>query len=287
MRLYLHAGLHKTGTSSFQFMLRSSASILAKEKVFTPVLNNDANMYQVIYKAQNGQWDPLRHILRILFKNVRRDGYVIFSAEDLENCLFDHQFALEIDKIARSEGFEEIKWVYVIRDQFSYFESLYAQLSKNGLLVRYDKMAESIIKNGVYISEIEAFKWYFVFDYSLLEVFKKEVSRSVYVFNMQQFTSGFSGKILLDSLGVSSSSLASINSVLEHNGKTVRNSRMSARDVERQYIARFFSLSATENNLRRHRHWVDELSVCRINFINGVREHYKRRFKERFKGYKV
>ena len=79
-----------------------------------------------------GDETVLRQIIKASTDVLTSSGTLLFSAENLEGALCS-QFDLSSMHHVLSEVFNEIQYV-VVRDQFDYFVSLYAELSKWNVL---------------------------------------------------------------------------------------------------------------------------------------------------------
>ena len=162
MRLHLHlvfhAGHHKTATTTFQSVLVALEGPLLEHGVYVPVVGGTANMGQgVVYKAQRGDWSGYDSVLDHARTALPPDGILLFSAEDLENCLFDTEFGKQFMIRARSKGVASIRWIFVQRNEFEYFESLYREMSRHQQVLQYDLMANEILDHGFFPARRRSF----------------------------------------------------------------------------------------------------------------------------------
>lgn len=126
MRLIIHAGLHKTGSTYLQHVMNDNHEALCRAGVWYE--------RQPGYPAHHfAAWDILRGDTSSVSRMVAegRDAgchTVILSSEDLEGAIFDGCSAEAIAHEAAAAGVEHIEWHLVVRDSGEYFASLYAQL---------------------------------------------------------------------------------------------------------------------------------------------------------------
>jgi hypothetical protein len=167
-KLYIHCGTHKTGSTALQEYLSVNYDLLRHHDYLYPVSGKNSSL--------NGQhniaWELSHHRLYLrsygntsdLFNEISEfDGNVILSSEGFEWLLcHPDRWKPFIDKL-KSLGFTIILVLYV-RNQLSYFESLYAQLLNGWCAGEYLSYANRITSMGTLaIDEAE-----FNFDYSHL-----------------------------------------------------------------------------------------------------------------------
>lgn len=241
MNLVFHAGLHKTGTTTFQRALSSLQARLRECDVYVPVVNGTANMGRsVVYPAQRGDWSGYDRVLDEGRAALTSRGTLLFSAEDLENCLFDVEFGRQFMGRATARGVTSMHWVFVQRNEFEYFESLYGEMCKHGQVLQYDLMAHEILDHGFFSCATPRFRWYFTFRYEeALRRFRSHVCDRVTAFAFPDFTRPVVGAALFRLFGREREYCA-----LHADGPQVpRNVRMSEEDIERRYVATFLRLS--------------------------------------------
>jgi hypothetical protein len=123
LRAVIHAGLHKTGTTSFQRSCNNASSELLKAGIYYPKSrkphhNNFANLPDT---------DWIRMFAR-KSKKLMRDGCLLVSAENFE-YRFHHDYPEKIERTLYQSGIKNITWVLCFRNPFSSYCSLYSQLS--------------------------------------------------------------------------------------------------------------------------------------------------------------
>lgn len=240
MHLVFHAGLHKTGTKTFQHVVASLQAELRAGDIHVPVVGGTANMgYAVVHPAQRGDWSGYEAILDEAKAVVTPGGILLVSAEDLENCLFDMAFGRQFMIRARAKGIASIRWVFVLRNEFEYFESLYGELSRHRQVLRYDLMAHEILDHGFVTCATPRFRWYFVFRYeAALRRFRNRVCGDASSLTFAEFTR--------DGIGATLFGLCGKADVYSSLGARVaaepRNRRPTDEEVERAYVATFLGL---------------------------------------------
>ena len=78
----------------------------------------------------------------------------MICGEDFENLLVDQYLAKEFSTILKNIGFDNVEWVFVKRDPFSYLKSLYSELSKHNLIVNFEKLYTQVWERGFLYLEI-------------------------------------------------------------------------------------------------------------------------------------
>ena len=277
--LILHAGHHKTATSSFQKLCTNIRAKLLEKKIYFPTINGDGNMYLACYAAQKDDWSIFEKLLQHGINFLEGDGTILLSAEDLENALYDYEFAKKLSYLAELQGINSIKWVFVNRNQFDYFESLYAQLSKDGQILRYDIMAKHILKNGIFSCSIPRYRWHFIFDYNNYYTdFRENVSNNIEVYTMNSFVDEFIGAPILIPLGITAGLFSSKPDV-----KLIKeNKRMSSNEVEARYICRMLGISYNKNSIIKANNLIEPLKQIRTQGVKNIRSDIKNKFKVRF-----
>lgn len=163
-RLLVHAGIHKTGTSSLQRFLFSETDELVERGLLYPRagLNWHAHHNIAWQMTRDRRFVSSSGSIDDLAKEVARfEGDVILSSEDLE-ALIDQpeRFApLRFHPAFREHEF--IVFLYV-RNQSSYVESLYFELLKHGLGDEFMAFVKPILRDR----KLHLREWTFYFDYA-------------------------------------------------------------------------------------------------------------------------
>jgi hypothetical protein len=277
--LILHAGHHKTATSSFQKLCSNIRPRLLEKKIYFPTINNDGNMYIACYAAQKGDWSIFENLLQNGINLLEGNGTILLSAEDLENALYDHKFAKKLSYLAELKGINSVRWIFVNRNQFDYFESLYAQLSKDGQILRYDIMAKHILKNGIFSCSIPRYQWHFIFDYNKYYTdFRENVSKNIEIYTMDIFVDEFIGAPILNPLGITADLFLTSPDI-----KIIKeNKRMANNDVETRYICRMLGIPYNKNSIIKANNLIKPLTQIRMQGVKNIRDSIKNKFQVRF-----
>ncbi|HKP22500.1 MAG TPA: sulfotransferase [Dongiaceae bacterium] len=136
--LVFHGGHYKTGTTSVQSALRASEAGLKAAGILYPA-NPDGSHFgklqhaDLLTKVSEGKFDQAARYLEQIAEEARAAGCerVLLSSELSTSLhLYPAQFEQWI-KLAR-KSFEDIRYVFVVRDIVRYAISMYRELIKSG-----------------------------------------------------------------------------------------------------------------------------------------------------------
>ncbi|MFM8952357.1 MAG: hypothetical protein ACKOOF_04750 [Planctomycetaceae bacterium] len=286
MHLVLHAGLHKTGTTTFQNIVTALQANLLERDVYVPVADGTANMgYHIVHPAQRGDWSGYDDVLDDAQAALTPDGILLVSAEDLENCLFDIEFGRHFMARAMAKGVASIRWVFVQRNAFEYFESLYGELSRHQQVLQYDLMADEILARGVFSCATPRFRWYFMFHYTnAVERFRKLVCADAIGMSFSEFTRDAVGAAVFRLFGRE----ADYSSLHAQVHVEPQNVRLSPEEIERRYVATFLRSgeygAASAERLQPEEAIVDSLVARRLDVRSQCRPAIMRRFERELGG---
>lgn len=163
--LFIHTGLHKTGSTALQECLALHERELAALGVLYPRAGRPGGGSG----HHNLAWELMRDrryrgaygtIDEAAAEIAAHPGPAVLSSEDFESLLdwpdaFD-RFALH--PLLRNR---RVVLVLYLREQGSYFSSLFLQLTRNGMTQEAARVAEAILANG----QLDFQEWKFFFDY--------------------------------------------------------------------------------------------------------------------------
>ena len=163
--IYIHCGLHKTGSTSLQLTLFKNREKLAvlgfnyPNEGIPPHLFGHHNLAWQLsrdrrFRREFGDFSSLFH-------NININQKIILSSEDFESSLLH---PIRWSKILPYFEHHKIKVIFIIyfRNCINYLESLYSELLKVGIGNEYLYFATNIIRNKkFYFNE-----WEFVFNYA-------------------------------------------------------------------------------------------------------------------------
>jgi hypothetical protein len=163
--LFLHAGLHKTGTSALQVALHSHAERLKTVGILYPV----SGIPEELDGHHNLAWEMVRdRRFRTRFGTIddtareiaAHGGPAILSSEDFETLL-DRPGAFNAIVEHPSLAGHRLVLVVYLREQSAYFRSLFLELTGHGLTQEMERLAETVRERGFF----DLKEWRFHFDY--------------------------------------------------------------------------------------------------------------------------
>jgi hypothetical protein len=163
--LFIHAGLHKTGTTALQLALNNhtqqlkSAGILYPQSGIPKGLGGHHNLaWQITrdrrFRTQFGTIDDAASEI------AAHGGPAILSSEDFETVLDQPR---KLDPILSHPALKGHRLVLVVylREQSAYFRSLFMELTVHGLTEEMARLADSVGEHGFF----DLKEWRFQFDY--------------------------------------------------------------------------------------------------------------------------
>ncbi|MEN6441506.1 MAG: hypothetical protein ABFD97_23320 [Syntrophobacter sp.] len=164
-KIFVHCGLHKTGSTALQDVFGTRADELRKAGFFFPRTGVPADLsgqHNIAWQiAKDRRFGQSTGDLDALAAEI--DGYegnIILSSEDFESSLAHTDRLLPLLQLARSAG-RSIVFIVYFRNQNSYLESLYQEMLKHGFGDEYADSFNSVYSNGV----LHIKDWEFHFDY--------------------------------------------------------------------------------------------------------------------------
>lgn len=166
MKLVMHLGTHKTGTTTFQRILSNNHYKLMESGLWWEL------EYPVHHHAA---WEIMsggHGTLDTMIENAGRHGCdtVIVSSEEFEGALRFHGMLDAVEKSVRKNEISSIEWHVSIRDPGEYFASLYYELQKhfhqNLRQMYYDICQKGYLYLEHPFPDLPAPFCCFVFDYS-------------------------------------------------------------------------------------------------------------------------
>lgn len=278
MKLTLHCGTHKTATTTFQNICSKNRKTLFEHGILYPELDERRHQGGIIKHIQHGNISVLEKFFTMCAE-LGQGRSVLLSSEGFERCLLDHSLANELQRTIFRFGFSNIEWVLVVRDPFQYFESLYAELSKQYMVIDYVAMGEAILAHGLYTASNAFHDNIFIFDdYRISQKFNQNVSENLVRLNFSQFCSPFPGHVILKSLRIENSALDSLNVV-----SSKANQRLSPADVELNYAFNFLRLQKRQEVYNNNKDLLNKIVSIRIKNVETYRTALRIKFQERFR----
>ena len=285
MKLVIHMGLHKTASSSFQNFLNLNRNVLLDAGVLYPEIEEHAGHWLIPYEILRNNWGFLEDYMKntLSVAKQRNVKTVLISAEDFETLLLEDFRAAQFEKLARGLGYSEIHWICALRNQWDYFNSLYAEMSKHTVCLNYLQAGEAVCNFGEISMSVAGFRWRFAFDYdSIIERFIAVVHGSFSVISFDSFINGdIVGVELIDEIidcEVAKEAFWKSRLNFAENA----NIRWDKTLVEMNYLANYFGIEPTEDNFSNNKNIFAPLLQNRLNHIDLVTEDLHNRFMERF-----
>lgn len=252
MKLLIHAGTHKTATTTFQRTCYKFNNILLRNRVLYPILEEwkECNNHAYIARSlQELKSDTLtKYFYKIAELAINHNAKtVLLSSEDLENSIVDGTFSQTLINTARGAGFNEIEWIFCLRDQRIYFDSIYGELSRQGGVLNYKTILKTAAQTG-FIS-YSANNYNYIFAIKAKELLQKNINNfqgsKITTYNFNDFAVDPAGYPLLKTL-INQQDIEKIKSI----GLMSKfyNERQSEIDVEIQYTLNFLGIKSISNN---------------------------------------
>ena len=206
IRLFIHAGTHKTATTAFQGVCFENRELLATWGVIYPFARQHS---ELAHQLQRGELNNLRCLLDLIRTKFDDDTTLLLSGEDFENVLVNDEMAITLENEVAKKGFAPVEWYFVFRNQVDYFHSIYAQLCKQGVVLDRRKILSEIVDKGHFSVSHWDFDYNFAFDYDrYVEDFATTRPDRVYAERFDSFRSPFVGAPLFQRLGIGEAQLA-------------------------------------------------------------------------------
>ena len=285
MKLVIHIGLHKTGTTSFQNFLHFNRDSLLEAGVFYPEMGEHESHWVIPNQIIRNNWDYVKNYMKDSLSNARKANVntVFISAEDFELFLFEGYLASQFENLVLDLGYSKIYWVSVLRNQWDYFNSIYSEMSKNKVCLNYATAGEEILNFGEISMGTNVYRWRFAFDYDIIiQRFLDYINGTFSAYSFEQFTSTdvigqeFINKIIEDKLNQKKF----WSSKLHYVEKT--NVRGKDETVEIDYLSNFLGIKMTKEIFEENNNIFLPIIQNRFGMIDLVKEDLHKRFKEKF-----
>ena len=276
MKLIIHAGTHKTASTSFQKNCFLNSEYLNHLGIHYPKLSffpQDKSLKEEMLRKKKKPLDLPQHsfIARFINKGCISDlkrffleafqaakdsdaNYVLCSGEDMENCLVDFLLGSEIVNQAKMIGFKSVEWIFIKRKAVDYYFSLYSQLAKQRITCDPITMIESIENNGFLTAQNMHGTFYYVFDLinraKRLEVFTKS---TVSVLKFGDFINISPGYNLIKKFSPIKSDLSFFSENIKVNTKIKDDS------IEIKHLFNFLSLAHSNEIYYKRKDIYDEI----------------------------
>lgn len=167
-RLFIHCGLHKTGSTSVQRALPGLAGKLEDQGLYLPraFSKNRGAHHGLAYALKGpsvfrGQGEKFQYMISEM-RGFQGNDFCI-SSEDFESYLGRPRALKRLLSICPEISVRPVFVIY-LRNQIDYFESLYLQLLRHGYSRSVTQTLDEIVATG----SLTWRKWVFHFDYAAM-----------------------------------------------------------------------------------------------------------------------
>lgn len=238
LRVVLHAGLHKTGTTSFQSFCAMAHEEMRARGFHWP-RSHDMIQHTLLWdRALAGDMDPI--LAEVEAARATGCSTLLVSSEDLEDAIVDPRLCGPLHTTLAEHGCT-IEWIACVREPHGYFSSLYAELSRHGAVIDFVTAAETVAARGSLIVDAPARRWHFAFDHArLFATFRDATGVPLTALPRGSVDDVVPNEHLLRRLGADDALIEDVRRVGERlEVSPAMNARMDAEEVERRYVATF------------------------------------------------
>ena len=191
-RLFIHCGLHKTGSTAVQRALPGLAVKLEDSGLYLPrTFSKNRGAHHGLFFAIKGPnaFRRQRQKFQSLIEEMRAfDGNdFCISSEDFETYLARPRVLRRLLSICPELSARPVFVIY-LRHQIDYFESLYLQLLRHGYSKSVAHTLDEIMATGVLAWR----KWVYHFDYAAMVASLKETTPDIVLRNYYELEGGSS-----------------------------------------------------------------------------------------------
>lgn len=163
--VFVHCGLHKTGSTALQRALSQNARQLEAAGLYLPPLGPRRGAHHSMayamkspraFKSNAGRFETFQ-----AFCDLHPDSNIAISSEDFETVLTKPRALARLNRVIGAAGAETVLVIY-LRHQVSYLESLYLQLLRMGLSRPMSEVLDEVLETG----QLAWRKWVFQFDFA-------------------------------------------------------------------------------------------------------------------------
>ena len=275
-------GANKTASTSFQTLCKNSRKVFEENNLVFPQYKSWKQHSFAAWMSQKRDIKSLSLFLRSIFNETKAKNCntTLISVEDFENFLIDTHLANEFELLAKSEGYKDIKWIFIHRDPVDYLLSIYSEMSAYKVVLNLELMADIIVEYGFLSVSADRYNWKFVFDLEKFsQLFKKNVNKNLKIISFENFIFDYVGKAVLIDY-INELSITKLKGEAEFIG--IERKRHSPEKVEFRYVANFLDVKANIAFHENNKQLVDSLISHRIKRNNALLESIRERFKDRF-----
>ena len=242
MKVIIHAGCAKNGSTAFQTMMARVGPGLAAHGICYPEAPVGHR-----HLAERAYLDDYRWVGELMETARAADaGCVLVSTEHFQNLLCQKAYAHGLVSAFREAGAGDVRFVFSVRAPFDYFESIYAEAAK-WFPISYEQSARAALHQGMFWTAWQSMvPTAYVFDYAVaFSEFRRFLAAAdpgagLDCWELSNFARGFAGRQLLAEAGVPDAALDEIEAGLASGQIAIdRNIRRAPDQVELLHAQQF------------------------------------------------
>lgn len=262
MKLIIHPGLHKTGSTFLQHVLNDNHASLVQRGVWYQPQNGYPAHHHAAWCILQGDEQPL--VAMIEAARAADCHTLILSSEDLEGALYDDRPLHAIDDAANQTEVRNIEWHVVLREPGAAFASLFAQLQHHvyadAFQMFYDTMRRGFIHMAAPMPGTGTPYWYYSFDHLAdLGNLHQRAGAPVIAHDFAA-KAAFPGAAILSHIGA-------LDAIETLPGQNARNARPERDDIIRGYVMRVAEAIPDETEQQRV---IDGFLGCLENGLDNI-----------------
>lgn len=233
MRMIIHPGLHKTGSTYLQHVLNDNADAMRERGVYYQKQPGYPAHHEAAWEILRGNPAPLMAMI----DEAQQTGChtLILSSEDLEGALYDDRPLAAVKSSAFAGRIAQVEWHVVLREPGAAFASLFAQLQHHvyadAFALLYDAMRRGFVHMAAPMPDAGTPYWYYSFEHARdLERLAQRTGAAVIAHDFAA-PAPFPGAGLLEQLGV-------LDAATILPGKEARNARPEREAIIRGFVER-------------------------------------------------
>ncbi len=262
MKLIIHPGLHKTGSTYLQHVLNDNHAALAGRGVWYQPQEGYPAHHRTAWRTLLGDEQPL--VAMIEEARAAKCHTVVLSSEDLEGALYDDRPLHAVDDAANQTEVREIEWHVVLREPGAAFASLFAQLQHHvyadAFQLFYDVIRRGFVHMAAPMPDTGTPYWYYCFDHLADLGRLHHRAGAVVIAHDYAAKTAFPGASMLEHLGV-------LDAISHLPGPEARNARPSRDSIIRGYVMRVAEAIPSENEQQRI---IDGFLACLENGLDNI-----------------
>ncbi|MDN4166613.1 hypothetical protein QWY31_13975 [Cytophagales bacterium LB-30] len=159
MKLFLHIGTEKTGSSFLQTVSARNRDLLQKCKIFYPKAGNrerdmiqgrisPGNGYPIFKGIKDGKFNGVHKFLsnQLKFALVEGCDSVLISNENIVDLALQDEGISKLNNVILEAGYQSVQWLLIIRDPLDQAISLFKHRAKSGQFSSPEKWVEESYK---------------------------------------------------------------------------------------------------------------------------------------------